>query len=76
MITWVDTPDDLLVPQFDPPPCSLVAAGCLVGLTDLVRAQMTYRPTGTLVSDWSIAGVTLLPYDARPWPELRLAAKG
>lgn len=36
MITWEDTPDDPLVPQFDPPPSSLVARGALA---DLVHAQ-------------------------------------
>ncbi|WP_439082082.1 hypothetical protein [Streptomyces sp. WL006] len=71
---WTDVPaDDALVPEFEPTLPDLVAAGRLVGLTDLVRAQMTYRSTGTIVSDWSIAGITLLPYDARPWPELHLA---
>lgn len=72
MIIWEDTPDDLLVPQFDPLLFSLVARRALVGLTDLVRAQMTYQSTGTIVSDWSIAAVTLLPHDARPWDELTL----
>ncbi|MEU6628444.1 hypothetical protein ABZ905_09130 [Streptomyces parvus] len=74
MLTWDNTPDEPLVPQFDPPPSSLVRAGFVVGLTDLVRAQMTYRSTGTLVSDWSIAGVTLLPAATRPWDELTLHA--
>ncbi len=47
--------------------------GALVGFIDLVRAQMTYRSTGTIVSDWSIAVVSLLPATARPWPELTLS---
>ncbi|MFJ5890296.1 hypothetical protein [Streptomyces californicus] len=73
MFGWTDVPaDDVVVPEFGTPLPDLVAAGFVVGLTDLVRAQMTYRSTGTLVSDWSIAGVTLLPAAARPWDELTL----
>ncbi|MEU5452591.1 hypothetical protein [Streptomyces californicus] len=52
MFGWTDvSADDALVPEFEPTLPDLVAAGRLVGLTDLVRAQMTYRSTGTIVSD-------------------------
>ncbi|MFC8723748.1 hypothetical protein [Streptomyces bacillaris] len=71
--TWEDTPDDLRVPQFDPPVVYLVAEGFLVGLTDLVQGRMETCASGTVVSDWAVAGITLLPYKGRPWPELHLA---
>ncbi|MFD9422285.1 MULTISPECIES: hypothetical protein [unclassified Streptomyces] len=74
VLGWTDTPgDDALIPECEPPLPDLVAGGRLVGLTDLVRAQMTYQSTGTIVSNWSIAGVTLLPYGTRPWLDLYLA---
>ncbi|MFJ2419222.1 hypothetical protein [Streptomyces brevispora] len=72
VFTWTDTPGDM-VPLVAPPLPYLVARGWLVGLTDLVQGQMTTSPPVTVLSDWAVAGVTLLPYEARPWPELFLS---
>ncbi|MFE4329640.1 hypothetical protein ACFRQM_09310 [Streptomyces sp. NPDC056831] len=66
---------DVTVPLPEPSLCDRVVWGDLVGVVDLCRGQMTTRGTVTVLSQWSIAGVALLPWSSRPWSQLLLLPK-
>lgn len=54
-------------------PRSWVLRGELVGALGLCEGRMTTSWAGTASTHWAIAGIELLPWTSRPWPELFLA---
>jgi hypothetical protein len=58
------------VPVLGPVLSELIAARRLVGVADLVQGEMSTRAGSTVVSRWSVAGVSLI--SSRPWPEIEL----
>lgn len=71
-IRWSDEPPSIEVPLPEPIVEELVARGELVGAVSMCQGEMTTRAGGVEMSQWSIAGVSLLPYRARPWDGLHL----